>query len=351
MNLNYALNIQHKLNKTYGDPTAPDVDFTDWDVIGVGPIVKEVSHAFDEYWNSQWVYPLSAFKAEEPITDTILTAFRKSSEEHLEQAKGSTYNTALKQTSIASLSHLNELPFIWGRAVLIYDDPGKVEAEEVKADTHLGPKLGKAIKQSEQEVIVISPYFVPGNKLVRFFSDLVNRGVRVRILTNSLAANDVPVVHAGYMRYREDLLRGGIELYEYKPTVSADKPQKKKSKYVGSSRASLHAKAFAIDKHYLFVGSFNLDARSISLNTEMGVVFEAPEYAKAFDELGEIKAYRLVLEKLSSEESLSDEVEERLVWFSIEDGKQIIYTKEPKTSFWKRFMAGFLSIFVPESQL
>ena len=128
--------------------------------------------------------------------------------------------------------------------------------------------------------IVISPYFVSRDELDRFFSNLVRRRVRVRILTNSLAANDVPMVHAGYMRYREDLLRGGIELYEYQPTVIADKLQKKKSGYVGSSRASLHTNSFAIDKHYLFVDSCKLDPSPVSLNTEMGVVFEAPVHQR-----------------------------------------------------------------------
>jgi len=334
----------------YFDAT-PDVGFTDWDVIAVGPVVNKVSRAFDEYWNSQWVYPLSAFKPQEPVTEESLAIYENAAEGFIEQARQSIYADALRETTIAEMAHVGELPFVWSPAILIYDHPGKVDAKEIDSDTHIGPQLAKALDKSVQELIIISPYFVPGDDVVEFFEDLVERGVNVRILTNSLAANDVPLVHAGYMRYRGALLRGGIELYEFKPTVSdKGKRERKNNQYVGSSRASLHAKAFTMDQRYMFVGSFNLDPRSIALNTEMGMVFEAPEYAtalsKGFDELGEVKAYRLALEKTSPESET-----EQLVWYSKENGEQIVYTEEPETSWWNRFVAGFMSLFVPESQL
>ena len=96
-----------------------------------------------------------------------------------------------------------ELIITWGRWVLVYDQPSKVDAEEVKEETHLAPKLRKAFEKAQQEVIIVSPYFVPGSDFTEYLVSLVNRGVRVRIMTNSLAANDVSLVHAGYMRYRE----------------------------------------------------------------------------------------------------------------------------------------------------
>jgi len=334
----------------YFDAT-PNVGFTDWDVIAVGPIVNEVSSAFDEYWNSKWVYPLSAFKPQEPVTEESLAVYETAAQGFIEQARQSTYADALRETTIAELAHVGELPFVWGPAILIYDHPGKVDSKEIDSDTHIGPQLAKALDKSAQELIIISPYFVPGDEVVEFFTDLVERGVNVRILTNSLAANDVPLVHAGYMRYRSALLRSGIELYEFKPTVDPDKAARKNNQYIGSSRASLHAKAFAIDQRYLFVGSFNLDPRSIALNTEMGIIFEAPDYAtalsKGFDEFGEVKAYRLALQENPAGKNKADQ----LVWYSQEDGKRITYTKEPDTSWWNRFVAGFMSLFVPESQL
>ena len=150
-------------------------------------------------------------------------------------------------------------------------------------------------------------------------------------------------MHAGYKRYRKALVSGGVELYEYKPLTGAP-DKKKKSKWTGSSRASLHGKFLGFDQHYIFIGSFNLDARSVALNTELGVYFESPEYgaylAEVFDTQALIKAYRVLL---------TDENE--LEWLTLEDGKEVRFDHEPETSWWKRFSTDFLSIFVPEGQL
>ena len=167
----------------------------------------------------------------------------------------------------------------------------------------------------------------------------------MRIMTNSLAANDVPLVHSGYMRYRKDLIKGGVELYEFKPVKGVSEEAKKtKAKWSGSSRASLHGKFLGFDRRYLFIGSFNLDARSVALNTELGVYFESPRYAvklsDEFDEIALEKAYRVTLDDRGN-----------LQWTTLEDGKEVTYYSEPETGFWKRFGAGFMSIFVPESQL
>ena len=137
----------------------------------------------------------------------------------------------------------------------------------------MAPNLSTHISQATDEVIIVSPYFVPGSRMVEFLGKLVDKGVQVRILTNSLAANDVGVVHAGYMRYRVGFLKSGVELYEFKSVMETDQDKQKK-KWTGSSKASLHAKTFNIDRRKIFVGSFNLDPRSVALNTEMGVIFE-----------------------------------------------------------------------------
>ena len=326
----------------YFDATE-DVAFGDLDVIGVGPVVQEVSSMFDLYWNSQWGYPLSAFRGETPVTAAELDAFRQQSDTYLETVRGSAYNAALKESDPSRLLDVGRIRYSWGRWVLVYDDPGKVAAKEVKEDTHLAPSLLKAFDKTQQDLIVISPYFVPGDKLTAYFAGMVDRGVRVRILTNSLSANDVGIVHAGYMRYREDLIEGGVELYEYKPTVEQTAAKKEKASWTGSSRASLHAKSFVFDRRYLFVGSFNLDARSVALNTELGVYFDSPEYAEPvadnFDARAINRAYRVELN------------DRALQWVTLENGAEQRYAKEPNTSWWTRFVTGLLSIFVLESQL
>ncbi len=321
-----------------------DVAFGDLDVIGVGPVVQDVSAMFDLYWNSQWVYPLSAFAAETPVTAAELDAFRQESDAYLEEVRGSAYNAALRESSMTSLLDVANIRYSWGRWLLVYDDPGKVGAKEIKDDTHLAPSLIEAFGKTQRDLIVISPYFVPGDKLTDYFGEMVERGVRVRILTNSLSANDVKIVHAGYSRYRKKLIEGGVELYEYKPTVAqTEAKEEKKSSWTGSSRASLHAKSFVFDERYLFVGSFNLDARSVALNTELGVYYESPEHAGPiaanFDDKAIDRAYRVDLN------------DGKLEWLTRENGAERRYYGEPNTSWWTRFSTGFMSIFVLESQL
>ncbi len=321
------------------------VGFSDLDALAIGPVVDEISREFDLYWNSQWVYPLAAFNPDEAVNEERIKYFRRQSDAYMEEARSSKYAEAIQALDIAEVSSIAELDYSWGKWELVYDHPGKVEAVEVKEETHLAPKLKKAMDNAKHEIIIVSPYFVPGSNFTEYLVGLVDRGVRVRILTNSLAANDVPLVYAGYQRYREPLIRGGVELYEYKPIQNAGSQEEKvDNKWTGSSRASLHGKYFSFDQHYMFIGSFNLDARSVALNTELGVYFESPEYAsmldESFDTNAMIKAYRVLLTQ-----------DGELEWVTLQDGKKVRFDVEPETSFWTRFSTDFLSIFVPESQL
>lgn len=332
--------------------------FADLDVLAIGPVVKEVSTAFDTYWNSPWVYPVAAFKSEE--TDKTVkaqhAAAREQLDEKIKKAKESPYVQAVTRSKLFNKGGLQEKDFYWGEAKLLYDAPSKAAGGDVNAATHIGPHLGEIFKSAEKELIIVSPYFVPGDLLVEFLGDLVKQGTRVRILTNSLAANDVGVVHAGYARYRLALLKRGVELYEYKPSLEKTAKKEKGEKFwSGSSKASLHAKTFAIDREWLFVGSFNLDPRSVVLNTEMGVIFESPELVSElgarFDKRIKERAYELERIVIPESESHSGFEEEELRWHSVEDGKTIVYDSEPKTSLWRRFTTGLLTIFVIESFL
>ena len=328
----------------YFDATE-EVGFSDLDVLAIGPVVTEVSNSFDLYWNSQWVYPLSAFKEADSIDPSQIAVFREQSDAFIKAARSSAYADAIRELKIAKLHNVAQLYYSWGKWKLVYDQPSKVEAKDVKKETHLAPTLKEAMDKTKSELLIVSPYFVPGTNFTNYLVGLVKKGVRVRILTNSLAANDVWLVHAGYMRYREELVKGGVELYEYKATKGAKKEtEKTKAKWSGASRASLHGKYIGFGRRFMFVGSFNLDGRSVALNTELGVFFESPKYAQmmavGFDKNAMTKAYRVVLTD-----------EDELQWVTLEDGKEVRFDVEPETGFWKRFGAGFMSVFVPESQL
>ncbi len=316
--------------------------FTDLDVLGVGPVVEAVSQAFDRYWNSEWALPATAFSAGGIVADS-LDVLRLRLQDFLEREADSEYVQALKNTDLSRRIQRGDLVFSWGDAELIYDAPEKVEAVEVDASTHVGPRLQTIVDRTRQELIVVSPYFVPGNGLVDYFGELTARGVRVRILTNALAASDVSIVHAGYMRYRKDLLRKGVELFEFKPTPVASREKQKSPGFGSSGTSSLHAKVFGIDRQQVFAGSFNLDPRSVSLNTEMGVLFRNADLGR---QLGE--AFDMELERIAYRLSLDGDA---LRWHSREGDGPVTYEQDPETSWWRRFTTWLLSLVVVESQL
>ncbi|MFV0276952.1 MAG: phospholipase D family protein [Parahaliea sp.] len=320
---------------------ASHTTFQDLDVLGIGPVVPKVSAMFDQYWNSQLAIPISAFVDSSETGRERLRLARQRLEGKVVTYMQSDYVRAIAERHELEHLRLGSLPLLWGNATLVYDDPNKVYSRDITAQTHLAPQLAPVLSGASSEVLVVSPYFVPGDILVAFFRQLVARGVRVRILTNSLAANDVGLVHSGYMRYRKDLLRAGVELYEFKPDPARNNRNKS---WLGSSSASLHAKTMGSDGERLFVGSFNLDPRSVALNTEMGVVIEnrplAQKLQKAFEHTVARRAYRVQL------------VDTDLHWSDpVSDHGVAAYDHEPQTSWWQRFAATTLSLIVPERLL
>ena len=178
-------------------------------------------------------------------------------------------------------------------------------------------------------------------------NQLAARGVRVLILTNSLASNDVGLVHSGYSKYRKALRRGGVELYELNKDLAREESEAKRN-WRGSSRASLHAKSFVFDRRQVFIGSFNLDPRSRDHNTEIGVVMTVPgigrEMGEWFDRNIGLLAFRLEL-KTEADGS------EQLFWHGLEKGKAVVYAHEPEVGFWTRFWVRFMRLWPIESQL
>lgn len=320
-----------------------DVGFGDMDALAVGPIAGEVSQQFDLYWNSNWAYPIESFNWNDPVDAQAVADFRARADERMEAARQSSYAKVISQFDMAVIDGIAELDFVWSGWLLAYDQPDKVVARKVKAETHLAPKLKQGMDRTQRDLIIVSPYFVPGDDFTAYLVGLVDSGVRVRILTNSLQANDVSLVHAGYMRYRKDLVAGGIELYEFKADARRLQGRKKNDR-IGASRASLHAKFFGFDETYLFIGSFNLDGRSVALNTELGAYFASPVEAQTlsgiFDERIFALAYRLRLDPAG-----------RLEWVTVNEGEEQTFSREPDTTWWKRFSTAFLSLFVPESML
>jgi putative cardiolipin synthase len=310
-------------------------NFADLDVAVIGPVVKETSEAFDLYWNHRASIPMAVLSRKH-MTPEKLAARRAEFAVIDAEVKDSAYGKRARDGEFARQFRSRSVDYSWGRASILSDHPDKVLG--TATDTHMSPKLREAVGATKRELFLVSPYFVPGEEGVAFLSRVRQRGVRVVVITNSLASTDGVPVHAGYQRYRKPLLEAGVELYEMKPTANA--PRKSRSgslrgSAAGSSSASLHAKTFTFDRRTGFIGSYNLDPRSSKLNTEMGVMFDLPELVaqipEALERNLERNAYRLELEH------------NRLVWVTREGDQQKRYTTEPEAGLWKRTKVRILS--------
>jgi putative cardiolipin synthase len=324
----------------------PDLAFSDLDVLAIGPVVKKVSASFDKYWNDELAYPATALRDKAPTPQEIEQKHQQLNE-FIAQQTDSVYLQSLRNSDLANTIRQGQVRYHWGEADVIYDEPEKLQHDFDKTQYHLAPKLNPYFRNVTQELIIFTPYFVPGRSGTAFLRQLCERGVRVRILTNSLASNDVAIVHSGYAKYRKDLLRAGVELYEMNKKLTREQ-RKAKRRMGGSSKASLHAKSFVFDRKYVFIGSLNLDPRAVHHNTEIGVVVAskeiANELAERFDRNIEKEAFRLELKK-------DRDGNDKIVWHGLNDGKQKIFNVEPHTSFWQRLGIGFLSLLPIESQL
>ncbi len=268
---------------------AADTNFQDADLLLLGPAVAQTSSIFDQFWNSAAVVPLNALHSDAPRWTP--EQFADERKQWLAAAASSPWVKALAERDDLDdkLSGGSEasgaLRLHWSPTIRVLSDPpekASAVASRRDAAAWLLYDVMALLFSAEQESWVISPYFVPGEAGTLMLSGQSRRGVQVRVLTNSLMANDVPLVHAGYRRYREPLLRDGVALYELRPgQASTDR------ELIGSSGASLHTKAFVVDGQRGFVGSFNFDPRSAQLNTEMGVVFDHPGLAAEVKQLFE----------------------------------------------------------------
>ncbi len=324
----------------------PDLAFSDLDVMGIGPVAQNVSASFDKYWNSESAYPVAVLKEKLP-TEEQIEGVRQGLKEFIHKQKDSAYLRALRNSSLAQRLRAGGIDFYWGKAVVIYDQPEKIRHGFDKTEYHLSPKLIPYLENIQKELLIFSPYFVPGKEGTAFLSDMARRGARVRILTNSLASNDVRIVHAGYAKYRRDLLRAGVDLFEMNKKLTSEDRKEKKG-LAGSSKASLHTKSFVFDRRQVFIGSLNLDPRAWIHNTEIGVVFDQPEIAAEMSDWVDRNidrvAFRLDLVN-SGKES------EKILWRGWVDGEEKTFHTDPYTSIWQRFGIGFLGLLPIESQL
>jgi phosphatidylserine/phosphatidylglycerophosphate/cardiolipin synthase-like enzyme len=303
-------------------------NFIDLDVVAAGAIVSQLSATFDAFWNSKYAYPIASLAA--PV--------------RAEQAPQPLAESALAADAnwLAHELDADNLQLTWVPATVLADRPGKIASDVAPGqDVTIANDIKSLMRSATQEVIIISPYFVPGRDGMALLQELVGRGVRIRILTNSLASTDSPLVHNGYSHYRVALLKLGVELSEVRPTLGQ---KRKRFHPFRSANASLHAKALVIDQKTVFIGSMNMDARSARTNSEMGIVIRSTEIARQvtslLDDVRADGSYKLELDR-----------HDRLVWSSGEPGAERHWHADPEGTRWQRFLLEMLAPFAPEELL
>ena len=285
-------------------------NFVDLDVLAAGRIVRDMSASFDRFWNDKLAYPVQALLDEDDLERLRQwqppgSAPRASATVPPPMVLPVTVSpTVLPSVTDAEATQaerpsmdLRAVPLIWAPSTLMVDQPQKVGPgdDEVNAGDTVIDGLLNLMQQARRDVLIISPYFVPGPRMMGVYGELRRRGVRVRVLTNSLASNDAPAAHAGYARYRKELLAMGVELYEMRsdPETAAELLGSGSgrgsggwfgsaggSKSDAKSRASLHSKAVIVDDRWSVIGSMNLDLRSQIQNSEVALLIRGTQLAR-----------------------------------------------------------------------
>jgi putative cardiolipin synthase len=318
-----------------------DMNFGDIDVAAFGPVVQDVSNMFDRYWNDELAVPVSAVIDPPEDLEAELNRVREVVTQSLVDVRGTPYADALAK-NIGDLFDIDKGHFALAPWELVYDDPEKGRTDEqADAAESIRTSLGESLLAAQDRILIVSPYFVPTKDWITGLQDFIDRGIKITVLTNSLAATNHDVVHSGYAPSRKPLLKMGVEIWEHKPDTLISGTDESG---VGDAVSGLHTKGFLVDRKELFLGSFNWDPRSAYINTELGIIIKSPELVGEMvdrsDERLRAIAYRVVLTEQGD-----------LAWVEETDNGPVIYTKEPHSTWGERFKVGLMRILPFNSQL
>jgi putative cardiolipin synthase len=322
-------------------------NFVDMDAFIVGAVVPKLERIFDAYWNSPHAFPVANIVSTDRTAQQLQEDFNRLVDEGDQMMEvRMPLHDILGYGSIADDLRSGRLKLELGMATAFADAPEKVTAltREAARSMSVTMNVFDLVTAAQSEVALSSPYFVPGTTGVQAFTSLRARDVKVTIVTNSLASNDEPSVHAGYARYRSELLSAGVALYELSPTrVLLD--QRLDVAIPGTSQGRLHAKTAVIDRSIVFIGSMNLDPRSDSINTELGIIVRSPglagEVLQVIDESMRRCAYRLQIGADGHS----------LEWVTTDGKDEVVLHAEPDTSFLLELRNMLLSPLIPEQEL
>jgi putative cardiolipin synthase len=310
--------------------------FVDFDVLAFGPIVSDISSSFDDFWNHSLALPVDYIA--KPVEGENLESYRDTTGQNLRALYDDVYAGAFQNDLLEDI-FTERLSLFPASARVIADSPDKLRSELGPEHQLLLNELRELYLSAESELIVVSPYYVPLDNGIQFVHDAVAKGIKVIMVTNSLASNNHIPVHSGYSKYRRDVIRAGMNLYE----VRANAGRSLADDEDGPEKITLHTKLIIVDRRYLVVGSPNMDPRSLEINAENGLIIDSEPLARGIAEriqelLPDI-AYR-VIENESG----------KLEWHGRIDNRDVVETSEPLASRWRRIKAWFMKI-VPDQQL
>jgi putative cardiolipin synthase len=326
-----------------------DLELGDFDLAVVGPMVRALSQSFDVYWNDRLAVPAETLPLGKPSA-ADLEGCRKDLAAHRDRMIVSDYVRSLPRSDLLSGMLTGKVPLVWARAALAYDTPDKADAKQGNEPRRLmWQRVAEAVEGTQRDLVLVSPYLVPGETEMALIRRLRARGVRVRILTNSLASTDMPIVHVGYMRDRIPLLDAGCELYEVRPLLGKPETEHGLIKSGSSGQFGLHAKVFVIDGQRAFIGSMNFDQRSLDINTEIGIIVDSPQIARAivarFDAIVQpANSYRLTLEPTA-------DGSRAIQWVTEVDGNAARFDADPDVDPGKRALIQMLSVLPIDNML
>ena len=307
---------------------ASAANFVDLDILCTGAALSELREVFERYWHSAHAVPLqqlqSAGAATLPLPDAPAAPSARD---------------VLGQSAVRRQLDAGHLELVFARVQVLADAPDKVLQSPELVDSALGQGL-EQLRQARSEVVIVSPYFIPGVRGMAMLREATAARVRVSVLTNSMAATDEPVVHQAYARYRAALLDIGVTLHELSPGLS------RKAGVFGDFRSSdgrLHAKVAVADRRWVLLGSMNMDGRSAYANTELGLLIDSPELAWQL---------RSLLHRAHASSTYRvRRAEHGIEWVARDGNAEQVYLNEPGAGLGLRLKSSLLSLFVAEELL
>jgi cardiolipin synthase C len=319
-----------------------EANFIDIDALSSGPVVTQLSAVFDDYWNSEHVYPVGSLVRLPLTPEAARRRFDElvaGADPALPNYERDPFGITPVETQIAA----GRLQQVFAEARVFADSPNKVADKLSGQPSAMMRNTLAVIGGAENEVVLVSPYFIPGEVGMPMMRAASRKGIRTLLFTNALGATDEPLVHARYVRYRKEMLKLGVEIYEISPTLTRDSFG---FGNFGRSLGRLHGKVAVVDKRFVFVGSMNLDGRSAIANTELGLVIDSAQMAAGFATLMGRDAYRSMYRLRLAANG------EDIEWVATDrEGRDVVYKEEPDDSWLLRLKLWLLSPFAAEELL